>query len=1154
MNTQFIYPYFKKFCSVFKIQLPIRSETNVKGTANFMNTWLVSKPYDYENIESEAVCYFDDRIFNRNYDDYNDIMGLFDVKMGIETINKYVTAETYVYSENAKSVRWQFAGSGVYTLFCNGKAVGKQKKSPEDVRKSGVKYSVRFNAGWNKLTVKIKHINPNKECNLFGFYSRLCDGKGNTVNGLTYSVDGPTATLKIATRGITLDKVEFLKRNNSCPANTYFDNELPIAYEKNPYVWFKAKLGDECFRCQASPFGFQASGGTPPYNWAVTDGSLPSGLTLLKDGAVDGIISDKTANNSEKDYKFTLTVTDKNGSSASKEFSMTVKVNPVQWFEQGRMAALSHCTGTIPNLYDPNYNYDDWAKTAKEMGLTMLSTESYQNTLYYWPSPNADLTPDDSNVQYKYNTMYQKENGEWAIIDRVGQAKKAAERQGLHFGTYLSPQRPQTDIVGLVKRYDPWYIFVDGNPQNGVNLDIAFSSARNYNDRVLFVTNPDVEVADQDITLMERGFWNSAPYNEDPWRNNILPEGKYYVHEEWNDPFGTALNMWKIWTPNSNQTRDSWPDATMELVNIIGHGYVMNHDLTISGSRGLDTFFRGDEVRTEIDKDNVYMMVPLYAQQMSDMRRSMVTWLNNENGCDLHESLFGTMPYYIKYTPKKDWHEPGTQQAFFHGEGPEWGYALSRDENVYLHLIKNQIQGGRDKKGYNGDETLKNIGPFEFEVKSVLWMNKNKKLPFTTEKQQDGYYINIDMSFVVADPIDTVIKITTANPEKTYKMTGVKLFSNQENDSELKLRSECYMNDYVSFTVPATLKYSIDNPDVADVNDSGIVTAKSDGEAKVTVTAEYNGVIKNAAYPITVKNGKIRSAVKLVGVSMYTNGKPFWNEVSPNTKTPVELVGFSEDGETVTILHPDSVKYHYGKINASTKIASKKIEITETDENNLPISIENGYLNVSGTGDRYYCYWADVTVNSEKFTTSRNFITLLNDRNVAGNILPSVSENAENAQMLTDGIINDTSGGNALKWTAAGDNPTVTFDLQKAYDLTRINLFFNRHMPRFDAVTYYNVPKKIVIEYSQDGKNWTLGNTLSKLSGRVFPDPEVNDQIPTNDETSYAWEAENLFYNYPIDKEKKSVNARYVRISFPDGGQNGKPVDILEIKIFAAEY
>ena len=1128
---------------------------------------LGEKLEDPSTGEAFEWLYFDDRVFNRNKDDYNDIMGLYDVKRGEDTMDKFVAAATYVYSDKEQHVDWQFAGSGKYNLYCNDFPAGEQAGVPGDVRKTGTRYGISLKEGWNKLLVQIQHVNPNIACNLMGFYSRLCDAAGNTVSGLTYSVSGPhTAGLEIVTQGLDIDRKAFEERNAECTANEYPENTLPYAYEKNPYVLLSAAGGGD--KGQASRFGFQAGGGKPGYTWKLTEGALPGGLILNEDGTVSGTVEEGAAANSTRDYTFTLQVTDAEGETAEKEFVMTAKPHPAQWFEEGRMSALSHCTGTIPNLYDPNYNYDEWAQTAKEMGMTMLSTESFQNSIYYWPSPNADRNPSDSNRQYKYGGLYQDKDGNWEVIDRVMQAKEAAERYGLHFGTYLSPQRPQSDIQGLVERYDPWYIFVDGNPQTGVNLDIAFSSARNYNDRVLFQTNPSKEIADQDLTLMERPYWFSQPYVDTSWQGNIdinnNPEGNYLVHEEWNDPFSTALDLWKVWSPGNNM-RDSWPAATKELIDAIGHGYVMNHDVSIAASRGCDNLNWGGEIRTSMDKDNIYMMIPIDSQQMSSMRIPMGKWLANEGRPSLYESLFGTMPYYIEYTPKAGWHKPGTQQASLFGEGPEWGYSLSRDQYVYLHMIENPIGNGRNKAGFTGQDKMEGIGPFAYEVESVSWLNEGRELNYTQAERDGSYYIDIDTSIVTADPIDTIIKIVTKDPVRNYAMTDVHVFSSQSKAGELNLRSECYMNNYTSVLAPADVKYAITNTNVAMVGANGqgcTVYATGEGEADIIVTATYNDGINapqviEERYPVKVSDGRISPDLALTGIGMFTNGNAFWDEVFAGTQVPVNFKGYTEYGGTVDLLegvNAADITYHYAKANGSTdnQFTTDKIEITEVAKGEVPFVVEDGLLKLDPVvgADKYYCYWADINVDGKTYTTSRNYITLMPDRNLAEGIVPRVTSG--NGAMLSDGIINDSTGGNLARWTAdaADADPSITYDLGSMQALTRVNLFYNWCVPHADAVTYSNAPNQVIIEYSLDGDGWKTGNTITKQTGKRQPTVDSYNELPANNQTLYAWEAENLFYNYPVDSAQEKVNARYVRITFPGGGQDGSPLDLLEVRIF----
>ncbi|MCJ8014215.1 discoidin domain-containing protein [Paenibacillus sp. KQZ6P-2] len=1152
------------------------------GTAPYINQWAVSGPFtneqplgnivpvigesfaDPNSTETSTWQYFDDRIFNRNYDDYNDLMGYFDVKQGQNTTDKWVVAATYVYSPRAQTVQWQVGGSGVYKLFVGDTLSGQQTQVASRVSKSGTKYPITLNQGWNKLLIEIQHKNPSTNKNFLGFYTRLSDNNGNEISGLTYSVTGPNVTnnqLEIVTQGLAIDKDAFDARNANVPANDYPSNTLPYAYDENPYVWMVGKIdGKEntsSNASQASPFTFQAAGGNPGYTWEIVDGALPPGLTLASDGHIEGTVADGAHGRSQKDYTFTVKVTDAQGSTATQQYTITVKENPVDWFILGKMSALSHTTGTMPNLYDPNFNYDVWAQTAKEMGMTMLSTESIQNTIYYWPSTNADLTPSSSNKMYKYNALYQSEDGTWHVKDRVMQAKQAAERYGLKFGVYLSSQYNgmdiiESDIQGLVARYNPWYIFADGNPQDTANVDVAWSSARNYNDRILIDANPDPQTGDQDITLHERPFWHSEPYNNGGWGNGVLPQTRKVAHEEWNDPYTTALDVWTIYA-NGNE-RDNWPEATKEIINQYGHGYVMNYDSSITVTRGMDN------LSSNLDNNNIFAMVPISSQQLSDMRASIAKWMVNAGGPDLHESLYGTMPYTMDYTIKPGWYTD-PQKAIAHGQGPDWGYTMSRDQYVYMHMIKNLISGV-SKAGFTGQASMSGIGPFNDPVKRIEWLNKGVSLPFTTQQNNGNYYVTIDTSSVVADPIDTILKITTEDKTRNFAMTSVKLFSSQTSTDKLQLRAECYMNDFTNVFAPATLRYTSNNTSVATVDSTtGLVKAVGDGKATITVTATYDdGVngpqVKTDTYPVKVSGGLISAELPLVGVNMFTDGNLYWGQFSTNKDLPVTFQGFTQKGGAIDILGSTNIKYHYATVDGNRNNPTGKIIVTEVPADKVPFVVNGNTMQFTGNvlTPTMYSYWAEITVDGQTYTSTRNYITLIPDVNVAAGITPMVTSDNNNAGALSDGIINDSTGGNLAKWVApaSDQNPSITYDLGKPYDLTRVNVFFNHHMPNADYVTYYNVPNKVKIEYSDDGENWIAGHETSKLSGGGLPTSRDTLAVPKKDTTLYAWEQEGLYYNYPVDPSKSSVKARYVRVSFPGGGQGGSPVDVMEVQVFSS--
>ncbi|TCC03008.1 hypothetical protein E0H45_36100 [Kribbella soli] len=1107
--------------------------------------------------------YFDDRIFNRNYDDYNDLMGYFDVKQGQSTVGKWVLAGSYVYSPVAQTVQWQVGGSGLYRLFANDSPVGRQDAVPGRVNKSGTKYPIHLTEGWNKLLIEIQHQNPGTTKNFAGFYARIGDDVGNTVPGLIYSAAGPNVAdgkLSVITTGLGIDRTAFEKRNANVPANDYPSNTLPYAYDENPYVGMVATIdgsrNTSSIAPQASPFTFQAAGGSPGYTWSMAGGQLPPGLTLAPDGHLDGTVADGANGAGQKDYSFTVKATDAGGATAAKPYTITVKKNPVDWFIDGKMSALSHTTGTMPNLYDPNFNYDEWAQTAKEMGMTMLSTESLQNTIYFWPSPNANLTPNNANKLYKYDALYPAADGKWQVKDRVLQAKQAAERYGLKFGVYLSSlyegqEILESDIQGLVARYDPWYVFADGGPESYSNPDVAWSSARNYNDRVLIDANPNAQTGDQDITLHERPFWNSEPYNEGGWRSGILPQGRKVAHEEWNDPYTTALDIWTQYAKGNE--RDDWAEATKELINQYGHGYVMNYDSSITVTRGMDN------LSSNLDNTNIFSMVPISSQQLSDMRASIVKWMNNGRGPDLRESMYGTTPYTMDYALKPGWFTD-PQKAIAHGQGPDWGYAMSRDQYVYLHLVKNQIQGTA-KTGFTGQSQLSHLGPFDYPVDQVQWLNKGSSLPFTTEKTNGKYYVSLDTTGVTADPIDTIFKVRTKSPVRKYKLTSVKLFSSQTAADRLQLRAESYMNDLTNVLAPARLQYTSSNARVAAVSAAtGLVTAVGDGTATITVTATYDdGVnspqVKTDTYPVKVRDRAISAALPLAGVNLLTNGALFWGQFGTDKDVPVTFKGFTAKGGEVDILDASGIKYHYATVDGRRDNATGKVTVTEVPAGQTPFVVEGNRMRFTGkvSAPTMFSYWADVTVAGKRYTSTRNYITLTPDANVAAGVTPKTTSDAGHARLLSDGTINDATGGNLAKWSApaSDQNPSITYDLGKMQDVSRVNVFFNHHMPNADNVTYYNAPKQVKLEYSADGSHWTAGNETTTLSGAGLPTSRNTQAVPRTDTTLYGWEQDGLYYNYPIDPARPSVPARYVRISFPGGGQDGSPIDVLEAQIFS---
>ncbi|MCB1225566.1 MAG: putative Ig domain-containing protein, partial [Verrucomicrobiales bacterium] len=136
-----------------------------------------------------------------------------------------------------------------------------------------------------------------------------------------------------------------------------------------------------------------ASGGTSPYTFAVTTGSLPAGLTMTAAGAISGTpTSTATAS-------FTITATDANGCTATRNFSVTpvcpvVSISPAS-LPNGTVGtaysqSLSASGGITPYVFSVSSG-------TLPAGLTMTSGGVISGTPTSATAANFTVTVDDAN-------------------------------------------------------------------------------------------------------------------------------------------------------------------------------------------------------------------------------------------------------------------------------------------------------------------------------------------------------------------------------------------------------------------------------------------------------------------------------------------------------------------------------------------------------------------------------------------------------------------------------------------------------------------------------------------------------------------------------------------------------------------------------------
>lgn len=140
------------------------------------------------------------------------------------------------------------------------------------------------------------------------------------------------------------------------------------------------------------PIELTAASGTPPYTFAVTNGELPVGMKL---NGTSGVISGVPL--SVGNYRFTVTVTDRDGRTASQNFTLRVVVEPVvlkdiagHWAEESIRKLVS--TGAITGYPDGTFRPDN--RMTRSEFITVLvrafglenagSSSGFSDTANHW--------------------------------------------------------------------------------------------------------------------------------------------------------------------------------------------------------------------------------------------------------------------------------------------------------------------------------------------------------------------------------------------------------------------------------------------------------------------------------------------------------------------------------------------------------------------------------------------------------------------------------------------------------------------------------------------------------------------------------------------------------------------------------------------------
>jgi hypothetical protein len=614
--------------------------------------------------------YFDDRLFSRNYDDYQDFYSYFKFKKKESVAGKLAYAHVYVFSEQTRTVALKLGADHAVKVFLNGVKVKVINKSQST--REGLIASLSLNQGWNRLLLKV----ANQEDGRFGFYATLAGEGAKELICSTGGEDG--GNLKIDLPGM------------KGPADTV----LPPAWREWPYVaanaWEYLKPGSETYKMAylytnpenvpvADRYRLNVSGGTPPYRWSLAKGTLPLGLSLNAKGEITGKVK---VESELKAYPFVIQVVDGKGTESTLATEIVVKERPSRKFEEARLIGLVHRTQAIPSE-----GHDEMTKNMKRLGYQYIMPISWFNgspeLSSYWPSSFTDQSKD-------YVTPF----------------KIAAEKNGMGWGMYIGnfsfhTKVKENDVIRVLEealmKFHPKVLYFDWGGWDGTSFDALFSMIKTFDPEIVINMNGVVSIGngDWDMVCLEafgfygKNLWGSVPLS--------IPWFKKFPLETWRHMASPSLPF-----KDTGMEKDNDAQEYLRLmISIIGEGCVADMDHSLSYTE-----------TSKDEKGNFNTPATLDEMGFWKFHQDRAAWANPRESIRLSESY--TMVDTAPLAPQ------------------DWGYSLMnlKRDALYLHLLKN----GWGKIGFPVDKKISFELPEGVTAEKIVGLNLGKEPKFSQIK------------------------------------------------------------------------------------------------------------------------------------------------------------------------------------------------------------------------------------------------------------------------------------------------------------------------------------------------------------------------------------------------------------------------------------
>lgn len=545
----------------------------VSPSGSFINSWLVCGTFENDTANTgfhhdyigeaqikpsvqmvtagKAWRYFDDRLFSRNYDDYQDLFSYFKTKRRESVAAKVVYAHVYVFSPKQMNGELRLGANNEVKAWMNGKLV-MSSETPTPYRDT-LKCAITLRIGWNSLLLKI----ANRENGRYGFYARICDSNGKCLPNLTYSTGGDADTLAIGSQA--MDDIQ--------------SADMPAAFREWPYVEadplnvvnkrnHQLISSHTDIMLHSSPFQFAAQGGTPPYRWRLVSGSLPPGLRLDKEGIITGTVPHDAKLGY---YVFKVEVVDSKGYVASRSLAIKLNERPNRWYETEKLVGLMHAPEKVADDQIPRL-------------ASLMKAEGY--------GVGIPISYDNGDYEFRWPSSFDPDR-----VDTIGKYKAALEAVGLKFGMYMGniagPNVGVNNGILMVeeamRRYHPKVLWFDwGADVSGYeSIDALYSMVKSIDPETVIVKNGFTLLyhGDWDVLSLE-GFWAWGKYYWSIWPSELA----------W--PKKSVVESWRLITdPKWDSAKDILPDWKVYMrvvISMIGEGQVANLDHSATLVTGLE--------------------------------------------------------------------------------------------------------------------------------------------------------------------------------------------------------------------------------------------------------------------------------------------------------------------------------------------------------------------------------------------------------------------------------------------------------------------------------------------------------------------------------------------------------------------------------------